>query len=416
MVSNTNVRGGKRQTDFTDLSLVVVAGLAFSLTCMFLGVALLGHLDSSRDYVVFWATGQQMAHHANPYDTADLKQIEHAVGLNPGYSVMYMRNLPFALPLVLPLGYVSVRVGALLWTLLLVSCLAGSVWILRRMYGSPQNYFHWLGLSFAPAMICIFTGQTSIFSLLGLTLFLRFHLSRPFAAGMALWLCILKPHLFLPFGLVLLVWIVLNKAYKIILGAVFAVAVSCGLTWLINPLAWKQYSVMMRTGGVATDYIPCFSVFLRLKLSPNTLWLPYVPSVIACIWALAYFWPRRNSWDWTRNGNLLMLVSMLSAPYIWIYDQCLAIPALLDGAYRARSRHLITIISLLSLPIVIGLMCKIRITSPLYLWTIPAWLIWYLFACRSANQPPAVEPGIDRALPLQSDPAGDPGALGAESL
>ncbi len=415
MASNTSIRTGRRQTDFTDLSLVVVARLMFSLTAMFLGVALLGHLDSSRDYVVFWATGQQLAHHVTPYDTADLKQIEHTVGLSSGYSVMYMRNLPFALPLVFPLGYVSVRVGALLWTLLLVSCLAASVWILRRMYGSPDNYFHWLGLSFAPAMICIFTGQTSIFALLGLVLFLRFHATRPFAAGMALWLCILKPHLFLPFGLVLLVWIVLIKAYKIILGAVFAVAVSCELTWLINPLAWKQYSIMMRTGGVATDYIPCFSVFLRLKLSPNTLWLPYVPSVIACILALAYFWPRRNSWDWTKHGNLLMLVSMLSAPYIWIYDQCLAIPALLDGAYRARSRHLITVISLLSLPIIIGLMCKIRITSPLYLWTIPTWLIWYLAACHSANRPPAVKPNIDHDLPLQPDPA-DQSVLGAESL
>jgi hypothetical protein len=405
MASSTGVPVSRRQSDFTDLSLVVVAGLAFSLTAMFLGVALLGHLDSSRDYVVFWATGQQLAHHANPYDTAALKQIEHAVGLNPGYGVMYMRNLPFALPLVWPLGFLSLRVGALLWTLLLVSCLALSTSILRRMYGKPANYFHWLALSFAPAMICIFSGQTTLFSLLGLVLFLRLHGTRPFLAGLSLWLCILKPHLFLPFGLVLLVWIILNKAYKIVAGLVVAVAVSCGLAYLIDPTAWRNYSTMMRTAGVATDYIPCFSVFLRLKLSPHTLWLPYVPAAIACIWALVYFWPRRNSWNWMKDGSLLMLVSMLTAPYIWIYDQCLAIPALLDGAYRARSRHLITIIALLSLPIVIGLMCAIRITSPLYLWTTPAWLIWYLFARRSANQKPATESPIEVALPAQTEPA-----------
>jgi len=108
MASSTSASVNRRQTDFTDLSLVVVAGLAFSLIAIFLCLALLGHLDSSRDYVVFWATGQQLAHHANPYDTAALRQIEHAVGLNPGYSVMYMRNLPFALPLVMPLGFVGV--------------------------------------------------------------------------------------------------------------------------------------------------------------------------------------------------------------------------------------------------------------------------------------------------------------------
>ena len=405
MASSTSVRVNRRQTDFTDLSLVVVAGLAFSLIAIFLCLALLGHLDSSRDYVVFWATGQQLAHHANPYDTAALRQIEHAVGLNPGYSVMYMRNLPFALPLVMPLGFVGVRVGALLWTLILVSCLAISTLILRRMYGNPANYFHWLALSFAPATICIFSGQTTLFSLLGLVLFLRLHDTRPFQAGLALWLCILKPHLFLPFGLVLLVWIILKKAYRIVTGLAVAVAVSCGLTWLIDPTAWRDYSTMMRTAGVATDYIPCFSYFLRVKLSPQTLWLPYVPAAIACIWALAYFWPRRNSWDWMRDGSLLMLVSLLTAPYIWIYDQCLAIPALLDGAYRARWRPLITIIALLSLPIIIGLMCAIRITSPLYLWTTPAWLIWYLLARRSANQKLATDLPVEVALPIQTDPA-----------
>ena len=405
MASSTSVRVNRRQTDFTDLSLVVVAGLAFSLIAIFLCLALLGHLDSSRDYVVFWATGQQLAHHANPYDTAALRQIEHAVGLNPGYSVMYMRNLPFALPLVMPLGFVGVRVGALLWTLILVSCLAISTLILRRMYGNPANYFHWLALSFAPATICIFSGQTTLFSLLGLVLFLRLHDTRPFQAGLALWLCILKPHLFLPFGMVLLVWIILKKAYRIVAGLAVAVAVSCGLAWLIDPTAWRDYSTMMRTAGVATDYIPCFSYFLRVKLSPQTLWLPYVPAAIACIWALAYFWPRRNSWDWMRDGSLLMLVSLLTAPYIWIYDQCLAIPALLDGAYRARSRTLITIIALLSLPIVIGLMCAIRITSPLYLWTTPAWLIWYLFARRSANQKLATGLQVEVALPIQTDTA-----------
>ena len=405
MASSTSASVNRRQTDFTDLSLVVVAGLAFSLIAIFLCLALLGHLDSSRDYVVFWATGQQLAHHANPYDTAALRQIEHAVGLNPGYSVMYMRNLPFALPLVMPLGFVGVRVGALLWTLILVSCLAISTWMLHRMYGNPANYFHWLALSFAPATICIFSGQTTLFSLLGLVLFLRLHDTRPFQAGFALWLCILKPHLFLPFGLVLLVWIILNKAYGIVAGLAVAVAVSCGLAWLIDPSAWRDYSTMMRTAGVATDYIPCFSYFLRVKLSPQTLWLPYVPAAIACIWALAYFWPRRNSWDWMRDGSLLMLVSLLAAPYIWIYDQCLAIPALLDGAYRARWRPLITIIALLSLPIIIGLMCAIRITSPLYLWTTPAWLIWYLFARRSANQKLATDLPVEVALPIQTDPA-----------
>ena len=300
---------------------------------------------------------------------------------------MYMRNLPFALPLVMPLGFVGVRVGALLWTLILVSCLAISTWMLRRMYGNPANYFHWLALSFAPATICILSGQTTLFSLLGLVLFLRLHDTRPFQAGLALWLCILKPHLFLPFGLVLLVWIILNKAYRIVAGLAVAVAVSCGLAWLIDPSAWRDYSTMMRTAGVATDYIPCF--FPACQTQPSDALASLCARSHRLHLGLGLFLASPQFMGLGAGREPAMLVSLLAAPYIWIYDQCLAIPALLDGAYRARSRPLIAIIALLSLPIVIGLMCAIRITSPLYLWTTPAWLIWYLFARRSANQKPA---------------------------
>ena len=200
-----------------------------------------------------------------------------------------------------------------------------------------------------------------------------------------------------------LVWIILNKAYRIVAGLAVAVAVSCGLAWLIDPSAWRDYSTMMRTAGVATDYIPCFSYLLRVKLSPQTLWLPYVPAAIACIWALAYF-GRAAIHGTGSDGDLLMLVSLLAAPYIWIYDQCLAIPALLDGAYRARVATNRDHCSPEPV-IVIGLMCAIRITSPLYLWTTPAWAD-LVSVCAPLRQPEtATELPVEVALPIQTDTA-----------
>jgi len=155
----------------------------------------------SRDYVVFWATGQQLAHHGNPYSAADLLRLERGAGLSTRYTVMYMRNLPAALPLVYPLGLLGLRAGSIVWTIALLGCLAGSVYILWVMHGRQNNHRHWLGYSFGPALICAIMGQTSLFALLGLTLFLRLHRTRPFLAGASLWLCMLKPHLFLPFGM-----------------------------------------------------------------------------------------------------------------------------------------------------------------------------------------------------------------------
>ena len=50
--------------------------------------------------------------------------------------------------------------------------------------------------------------------LLGLVLFLRLHRSSPFLAGVSLWLCLLKPHLFVPFGIVLIVWAIVTRSYS----------------------------------------------------------------------------------------------------------------------------------------------------------------------------------------------------------
>jgi hypothetical protein len=82
------------------------------------------------------------------------------------------------------------------------------------------------------------------------------------------------------------------------------------------------------------------------------------------------------------DGSLLMLVSLLTAPYSWIYDDGLAIPALLRGAYLTRSRILLVILAFASILIEAELLCGIKLTSSFYLWTTPAWLAWYLCAIR----------------------------------
>jgi Glycosyltransferase family 87 len=381
MASKTNTPSSKPDFDYAELSIACVGGLALALIALFLCVVpLTGKVASGRDFVVYWATGQQLAHNANPYDGDALMQVERSAGLSSEYGALYMRNPPWDLILTLPLGFIGLRIGALLWSLLLAGCLAASVRILWTIHGRPPNRLHWLGYSFAPAMICLFAGQTSLFALLGLVLFLRLHATRPFLAGVCLWLCALKPHLFLPFGVVLLAWIVASKRYKILAGATAAMAASCALVYLIDPMAWAQYFQMIRVSGIQKEYIPCLSVALRVWLNPDAMWIPYVPSALGCIWALGYFWARRHVWDWLKHGSPLMLASILLAPYCWMFDQSLAVPALLHGAYVTQSRVLLAVLAFSSVLIDAEVVGGVKMGSMFFLWTAPAWLLWYLFA------------------------------------
>lgn len=408
MANTRENTAAQSKTDIAELTIATVGGLAFALILMFLCVVpMAGHITSGRDYVVFWATAQQLVHHANPYDPVAMNHLERAAGLAAGYGTMYMRNPPWALPLVLPLGFVGLRLGALIWSLLLLSCLLLSTRLIRGMYGYPKDRIHWLAISFAPALLCFFMGQTSLFSLLGLVLFLRLHRTHAFLAGAALWLCALKPHLFLPIGMALMIWVIASKRYKVAAGAGVALLASWGVTLLLDPSAWRDYSNMMKAPEVGRQFIPCLSDAMRLWFFPQAVWLQYLPSVLACLWAAAYFWPRRSNWDWVQDGSILMLVSLIVAPYCWVYDQALAIPALLLGAYSTRSRPKLTALAIASSLVMVAVMCDIKITSPFYLWIAPMWLAWYLLAKASASGRFSLNPASEGALTdTDLEPAG----------
>lgn len=375
----------KTKSDFADVAIVVACALAILSTTLFLAVMTLDrHLSGARDFVIYWATGQQLAHHGNPYDPATMRALEHGAGFaGKAELVNYMRNPPWGLPLALPLGFLSARVAALPWSLLMLALLVMEVRLVWAILGRPRSHLNWLGFCFPPALVCVMMGQTSLFLLLGLVLFLRLHRTQPFWAGAALWFCTLKPHLFVPFGLVLLVWIVLTRRWRIILGVAAALAVSIALTLAIDPAAFRQYLAWAHNSGISDEFLPCLGVALRNLINPQAKWLVFVPCAIGSVWALAWFWRRRATWDWLGDGHLLMLVSILVAPYAWFYDQSLALPALLFAAVRTRSRGLLAVLGLIYILLEIQPLYAAGPETAAYLWPAPAWLLWYLLAQRA---------------------------------
>jgi hypothetical protein len=248
------------------------------------------------------------------------------------------------------------------------------------------SHLVWLGYCFPPALDCVLLGQTSLLLLFGLVLFLRLHRSHPFTAGAALWLCSLKPHLFLPFGVVLLVWLVVSRSYRIIAGAATAMAAGAALTTLIDPTAWQDYAHYMRTSVVTHEFTACLGDVIRDSINPGWEGLAFVPAALGCAWALAWFWPRRHRWDWLEHGSLLVLVSLVVAPFGWIFDQALAIPAIMFAASRNTSRLLLAALATIYL-LVEFQVNRFDMHSKAYLWIAPAWLVWFVVARIKSRQP-----------------------------
>lgn len=348
-----------------------------------LGLYIIGLDDKNatgRDFIEYWAAGQLLVHGANPYDPAALLRVERAVGLDDNQPKVTL-SPPLVLLLAFPLGFAGAKTGLLLWLLVLLTCLLASIWLLWRLNGRPPSAYHWIGMAFAPALACLMSGQISIFLLLGLMLFLSFHDSRPFLAGAVLLPCVMKPHLFLPFAMALLLWVVSRKAYRILAGFAAALAASYALTLCLDHHAWSEYVQLSRSNRILSVFVPTLSECFRFLINREAVWLQFAPAAVACVWALWYFWTRRDRWNWMDHGMLVLLVSMTCAPYAFFFDEAILLPAVLAGVYRAESsgRSLLPF-GLIAAAALFELQAGVQIITPFYLWTAPAWLVWYLYA------------------------------------
>lgn len=352
--------------------------IALSLGFLISGLSKTG--KTNRDFISYWATGQQFVHHANPYGSEAVFRIEkenHYEANTP----FLMRNPPFALFLTIPLGLLPESFANVLWSLIIIGALIVSVQLTRRLFDPVPERLHLVGYCFAPILACIFSGQLGIIILLGMTLFLYLHQSRPWLAGASLLLCVIKPHLFLPFFTAFLLWIVVSKRWKILCGLVAAVLASSALSFCFDPSAWTQYEQMLRSSRINQELIPTFGFLVRLAIDRRLFWIQFVPACLGSLWAAWYFWTRRRDWSWTDHGMLLLLVSIFVAPYAWFSDESVLFPAILVALIRVGDRLQPRLVFGVAAAIaLVEVFCFYPLSSAAYIWTPLAWLAWYLYA------------------------------------
>jgi len=341
---------------------------------------------SKRDFVCYWTSGQLLLHGVDPYSPDAVMRLERSEGYQAD-KAMVLRNPPFTLPLVIPLGLLGFRVANVFWLFLIVSSIAISMHLVRELHGDTTSRIHLLGYAFAPTLICVGAGQIVAFSLFGMVVFLLLYKQRPFVAGLALSICAIKPHLLLPFGVALLLWILFQKQIRVALGLLTGFLSASAIATAIRPSIWMDYFSMMRTGGLDREFMPTPSALLRLAIHPAWAWLQMVPAALACLWAAWYYWEHREGWTWAgHNGYLLILVSLLVAPRAWVTDEILAVPALLFLFYDGCSRTALYWLAGASTVAMVEMLAAVQITSRYYVWTTTAWLACYLIAAAPARQ------------------------------
>ncbi|HWE84548.1 MAG TPA: glycosyltransferase 87 family protein [Terracidiphilus sp.] len=324
---------------------------------------------TERDYMEYWAAGHQLVHHADPYDFAAAYQLEKQNGMQTDEPRISF-SPPVALEAELPLGWLGAKAGLIVWLMAELGCVLVSIWLLWRLCGRPDSRLQLLGLAFAPVVACQMSGQIGAFFLLCLVLFLEFHRTRPFLAGVALMPFALKPHLVVPFAIALVIWCLVSRSFAVIAGGTCALAASCAASLAIDPHAWKQYSRMLASFPLVDWFVPTVGMALRFWIHPSARWLGYIPEAGACAWAAWYAWKHRGQWDWMKHGQLVMAVSVACAPYSWISDQCVILPAVLAVLWAAaRSNRALLLFLLINGVMLTELFMLPTMTSHWYIWS-----------------------------------------------
>lgn len=343
-----------------------------------------------RDSIAYWAAGNLLIHHQNPYDHPTVFKTERAVGYQDQRPLV-LRTPPWSLFMVVPVGLLNAFWAWVFWILLSLVSLFVGMRLCAKMYcaRTPPNLIAVIGYTFPPVLACLVSGQMGLVLMLGVVLFLWLEPRSPFGAGAALIVPFAKPHLLMPFWVVLIIWALHRKNRQLALGFMAALALAIGVAVAFDPQVFRQYREMLHAAAIGNEFIPAFSGVLRLLFFRRLFWVQFMPMVAGIIWCVFFYARNASCWDWRKHGPALAVVSVLATPYEWLSDEAVLLPAMLQalalvyasrGRLQIRSKIAIVVFALLNLLLLLILKSKVPFSTGIYFWSSLVWFLWYFRA------------------------------------
>lgn len=347
---------------------------------------------ANRDSIQFWATGRMLLSHGSPFDLHAMLELQQSQGYIAAKGLV-SRIPPWTIPLVLPFGLLS---PYWTWFVIVVLSCAALMLITRICWGlfgnsqtRPSDCYLACYL-FAPVIACFKTGQIGILILLGVLLFMRWHSSRAFLAGAALWLPFAKPHLFTVFGLVCFLWICARRQWTVLAGFAAAFGLSLAVAFGLDHNLLAHYLANVRGQRIDAEFIPSLAGLFRLLVAPGVFFVQFAPLVVGLAWAVCFWLKHRNQWNWTDHGLTLLLVSVLVSPYSFFPDEVMLLPVVFQGAVALFGRSIVTrptLYGLVTMNFILVLMIVwgIPIGSGAYIWSGLIWAWWFVLARKTSE-------------------------------
>ena len=289
----------------------------------------------AQDFAQYWTAAHLVRQ--NPYSFHQVSDFQHAHGILADPPLV-LKNPPWAIPFILPLGWFSYRAAFAVWTLLSILIFAAcnrAIW--GELNRGPSLIPLLLPLLFGPTIVQLMLGQWTVLVFLGVVVFLiAAERHSDWVAGASLVLLLGKPHVTLLFLLAILLWALQQKRWRIFVACSLALVSASLAVELLNPHIWAQF--VERTSRVVHESEAYPNVGGILYKISGVHLLGLLPQVAGLIWLVFYWRRHRRNWQWMEHGTMVLLCSVVCSYYSYPYDEILAIPALLVASQSANRR------------------------------------------------------------------------------
>ncbi len=283
-------------------------------------------------------------HGADLYDVARQSQLQEQLLAETGRN-MSGAVIKFFYPaafgwVFLPLTAFPLLWAYVVWSLLGVGFLIGSIYLLRDQTAGPGPALSVLilaGMSFFPILECLLQGQSSLFFLFLLACF--YVLSggkRDFVAGLILGAMFLKPQL----PILLLLVLFLQRKWRVVAGCLVSVLLLVLISVLtIGPTQLPGYLAsapqILEDPGIRVELMPNLrgtlhrvDSWLGLGMAGTTLWWASILLSLTCLLGFVPGWLLRR--DRSDSALPLMmaqsvLLGLLLTPHLFAYDLALGV-------------------------------------------------------------------------------------------
>jgi len=336
-----------------------------------------------QDFIRYWAASRLLVIGGNPYDGKELTALQNETQpdlmIKEG-DIVEAWNPPWLLLTLLPLGLLPFNFAVPLWIFLNVVIVVSSLWMSWQLSGGADNRRLFLivlgaGVLFGNTVILIRLGQISTLVLASLLIGITFiKEKRDWLAGAILLIATIKPQLSYLVLLVLLIWSLYHRRWKILAGMALAGLASVLIVWLILPDWLSIYIQTIRRLPFTNIYTSTLGSFIS-EVFRISIFKYIAILLLPLAFPIAKY---ADKIGWFTTLNLALVISIPLSIYGFSFDQVLLLPAVVQMIAWITQKKL-------SSKVAMGIGIGIMITYALLLWMMSLkelpyyWFFWISF-------------------------------------